>query len=298
MALQGYGKYTNEALEREEIELAKTFGSIFRWKVGRNPVRVLSPFEDGSPFKLVHIHFMEMGSITIPIVCPKRMINQPCPICEQADKLRTKGDAASYEKAGRYFASRKWYANAINCADPERSLIMISVGKEIMDQINGHIKTRREEDPGFDLSDPYNGVDLIVTRRGTLQEDTEYTVQLRTAKTPMGESEEVMQGYLDTRVDLEKHATPMTYELIMAKLTEVAGGTKAQPQSRGVAPTPRAAPRSIASAVTTPAASSGEDRDPAVQGYFSGDDTPPDEPEHVGHGGGYAPVGEDEDIPF
>lgn len=283
MALEGYGKYTTEALDQERTELDRKFGDILKVSVGRNVVRLLPPAAgEASPWKLIYMHFIEMpDGLTIPFVCPKKMSNEPCPICEQAEKLRQSGDAAQFERAKKYFPRRQWYANVIDRNDEEKGPQLLPVGKEILDQINTQIRERLLEDPEFDICDPYGGIDVIINRKGQLQNDTEYKVALRTAKSQLGPDDDTMQTWIDARHDLHAKAKPMSYQEILnsirAAQTSPGGGggggntrnDRQLPPSRQQQPAPR---RTIEASVTRPVETSEDEFDDSEF-----DDAPPDD---------------------
>jgi hypothetical protein len=219
MALKGYGKYTPEAAEREKEELDKVFGArVIKLKVGRNVVRVLPPKEGrDTPFEMIWTHFVDVQDRTEVFACPRRMSKKPCPVCAKAEEMRTSGDEALFEKAKSLFARRQWYANAIDRKNPDEGVQLLAAGKEIMDQINA-IRRELAEDE-VDFTDPYAGMDLVIERKGTTKEDTEYTVQTRGIKTTqLGEDDETMQGLIDKMIDLNAKAVPPTAEEIMARL--------------------------------------------------------------------------------
>lgn len=219
MALKGYGKYTPEAAEREKEELDKVFGArVIKMKVGRNVVRVLPPKEGrDTPFEMIWTHFVNVQDRTEVFACPRRMAKKPCPVCAKAEEMRTSGDEALFEKAKSLFARRQWYANAIDRRNPDEGVQLLAAGKEIMDQINAIRRELAEDD--VDFTDPYEGMDLVIERKGTTKEDTEYTVQTRGIKTTqLGEDDETMQGWIDKMIDLDAKAMPPTAEEILGRL--------------------------------------------------------------------------------
>lgn len=220
MALRGYGSYTPEAAEAEKQEVDKVFGAkIIKFKVGRTPVRLLPPKEGHeTPFKMIWMHFVDLPAEDKPAVfpCPRKMANKPCLVCAKAEELRTSGDEAIVEKAKRLFSKRQWYANAIDRKQPEEGVQLVAFGKEIMNQVVGIRKTFADD--GIDFTNPYEGYDIVIERTGTGKEDTEYTVQARAKPSPLGESDEQMQEWIDKMVDLEQKAVPPTSEEIMRRL--------------------------------------------------------------------------------
>lgn len=221
MALKGYGGYKADAMTREKEELDRVFGAaIIKLKVGRNIIRLLPPKEgQDTPFRMVWMHFVPVAGNDKPEVfpCPRKEANKPCPVCAKAEELRSSGDDALFEKAKTLFARRQWYANAIDRKTPTE-VKLLAAGKEIQTQINAIARNLMEEDR-IDITDPYEGIDLVVERSGTGREDTEYTVTQRGAKlTALGEDDEAMQALIDAMVDLEAKAKPPTSEEIMQRL--------------------------------------------------------------------------------
>jgi hypothetical protein len=216
MALKGYSKYTPEAADREKEELDRVFGQkVIKMKVGKNVVRILPPKEGrDTPFEMMWMHFVDVQDRTEVFPCPRRMAKRPCPVCAKAEEMRSSGDEALYEKAKSLFAKRQWYANAIDRRNPAEGVSLVGWGKEIMEQVNA-VRRNLVED-NVDFTDPYDGIDLVVERTGTTRDDTEYTVTTRGLKTtPLGESDEQMQEWIDKMLDLEKKAIPPSSEEII-----------------------------------------------------------------------------------
>lgn len=198
-SLVKYGSYDLEEAEREEAA-GKGGGEFMKLKTGKNIMRFLPPaLGKKSPFRIVWQHSITMPHSQKPIMftCPQYEAKRPCPACDQAEKLKAAGDEASYKAAGKFFARRRVYANVIDRDDPETGVKIMAFGKQIHDAL---IELRKNEDWGGDFTHPEEGFDIVVNRKGTGMNDTEYKVAPR-PKSPLGNLE-----WIDAQYDLDKYA--------------------------------------------------------------------------------------------
>lgn len=223
-----YGSYELEEADREESDNQNTGAEFIKLEVGRNIVRILPPpLGKKSPFRVVWTHyFTPPGSQTsVSFACPAREAQKPCPMCDTADRLKSSGNPADHERAKAFFARRRVYANAINRNSPEAGVQILGFGKGIHDDL---IALRKNPDWGGDFTHPETGFDIVIERKGTTKNDTEYKVYPK-KQSPLGNLE-----WLENQPDLDKLSKVLTPEQIKAKVSgqsEVSGSAGGQPAS-------------------------------------------------------------------
>lgn len=200
--IQKYGTYEPEAAAAEAEELAKGTSEFFKPGVGRNPIRVLPPpLGKNSPFVVTYQHALDLPGMSkmLSFNCPRLMAKRPCPVCQEADRLKGTGRQADYDLAGEFFARVRVYTNIIDRTNPENGPVIWAFGKKIHEALTA---LRQDKDAGGDFTDPTeNGFDLIVTRVGTGKNDTKYTVNPARSCSELGDME-----WIDMQHDLSRYA--------------------------------------------------------------------------------------------
>lgn len=208
-----YGSYELEEADREEQENQNTGAEFMKLEVGRNVVRILPPpLGKKSPFRVVWTHyFTPPGAQTsISFACPAREAQKPCPMCDTADRLKASGNPADHERAKAFFARRRVYANVINRGNPETGVQILGFGKSIHDDL---IALRKNPDWGGDFTHPETGFDIVIERKGTTKNDTEYKVYPK-KQSPLGNLE-----WLENQPDLDKLSKVLTPDQIRARVS-------------------------------------------------------------------------------
>lgn len=180
-------------------------------KDGRNVIRVLPPAPGKDMFaEEVFVHYgvgksAENKNGTM-VVCPKTHgEDKPCPICELSQELRSlsKRKDDSYDKQAKSLYRRKRvYYNAIDrsgdlsvyekneegkwinkeTGEEESPVKVMGTGIGIYKDILGLIV-----DPEYgDITDPEEGLDLIITKTGSGQFGTKYDVKTVRKESPIG----------------------------------------------------------------------------------------------------------------
>jgi hypothetical protein len=117
--------------EEEKKAAARMAGGFRFWspKQGKNLVRLLPPWtEEGlnaDQFEReVYMHWsVGDGENTSSFLCPKKTPNleggpQPCPVCDEVDRLRATGDPTDAEAATKIAAKQRFYSNIIDLENP------------------------------------------------------------------------------------------------------------------------------------------------------------------------------------
>lgn len=214
--------------------------SFLSIKDGRNVVRIL-PGKGESDFATeVWVHYgvgkSEQNKNGTMVVCPTtKGENQSCPVCELSKQLRSlsKKKDDNYDKQSKQlYRKKRVYFNAISreedlsnyefvedkwknkeSGDEESPVKVLGTGIGIYKDILSLIV-----DPEYgDITDPVKGLDLIITKSGSGQFNTEYDV-----KTVRKESAIGFDGWESALNDLSQLAKVKTYDEIAA----IISGTK------------------------------------------------------------------------
>lgn len=181
-----YGSFDLEDVDGIDEELAKGGGSYIKLAVGKNVVRFIPPLPGTKGFLMVHEHQLNLpNGDYVSFACPRLMAKKRCMICRKADKLKTTGNPADYDKAKEIFARKRIYSNVIDRRDEETGPKVFAFGIKIWTQLK---VLRQDEDVGGDFTDPKEGFDIIINRTGTGKNDTEYAV-IPARTSPLGDEE-------------------------------------------------------------------------------------------------------------
>lgn len=225
--MRKHGSWSAESAEKEYEESQNSGGAGFlKLKAGKNVLRFLPPAEGAdSPFVLVHQHYIEVpGSQKgVSFNCPRMAKKGRCPACEKADELRDTGNPADYDRAGKFLARRRVFANVIDRNDPERGPVTLPMGKTVHEQL---LAIRKNVEAGGDFTDPSDaGFDIIIEKKGE-KLNTEYSVFTARKNSELGNDE-----WLDNMPDLSRLARIESLEEINKKLGEEAPALAARGRS-------------------------------------------------------------------
>ena len=202
-SLQLYGDYDDAALLADEKSAMRgQTHSYFKLdKPGTAELRILPPKpSERSPFAQVSEHWVTgADGKRVKYYCPKEMANQPCPLCAYNYKLYKSGDT---EKAKQWRAQRKYVAFIMLRADiveeaggGDRAVFNVwEFGVTLFDSIIALIRDPDnqviENGKKYTLIDPYRGYDIKLTRVGTGQQDTKWSVATKKHPSPLFSSGE------------------------------------------------------------------------------------------------------------
>jgi gp32 DNA binding protein like len=225
-SLVKFGDFSIEEAEREMMEMEKMSGSrdYMKLVVGRNIIRILPPKDAAgrSPFQLVMEHFLRLPGAQRPVVfaCPTVTAKQRCPACEHAQRLRASGNPADRELAYDMSAKMRVYCNVINRKEPEKGPQILPIGKTIYEQL---LSIRKDEDAGGNYSDPLNGFDIVIERKGTGKNDTEYAVHGSRKQSPLHTDAAQAEEWIATQADLSRFARSRSYDELLASIRKEGG---------------------------------------------------------------------------
>jgi hypothetical protein len=160
-------------------------GGWWRPPVGTSTVRILPPVGSMDYFFVeVGQHYMDDKGkpFYCPAICSEG--EKPCPICEINEELFRAGEK---DAAGKFRASRSFFMNIIDRANPGQGVQKYAPGTTIFQAITSMIS-----DPDYgDISDAAEGYDIKIERVGEGRENTKYQVSPVKRSTPLGTQEQM-----------------------------------------------------------------------------------------------------------
>ncbi len=225
-----YGKYELETADEEKADLDSSGGgaNFLTLKEGNNVVRFLPPpLGTKSPFYVIYQHYIKptVGD-AVSFACPKMMAKQRCPVCEKSKELSRANNKADKDAARELYARRRVFSNVIDRSDQESGPKILAFGKTIQEQLN---VIRRNKQLGGDYTDPMEGFDIVIERKGTGL-NTKYTVNAGRGDSELGNMEWIAMQH-----DLSQFGQLKSYEDICETLgmgSEPAQVTEGRRQQR------------------------------------------------------------------
>lgn len=219
---------TFEAMQKEAEKLSG--GKFVKIKVGKTELRVV-PGREWPPIVVVMEHFLRLaGGKRVRFVCPRHMAGQYCPSCDRGDALRATGHPDDYGAAGDFIAKFRAYANVVLRSQEDRGPQPLAFGRQIYDDL----AVIREDDG--DYTDPTDeGFDIIIRRKGTGMEDTEYKVTASKECRPLHDDAATVNEWIEMAKDLRQYSRVPTREQLeaMGVLESEDGGGRRRRRRRG-----------------------------------------------------------------
>lgn len=213
---QGWDIATAEAQAAEVEETSGGKATFMKLNVGRNLVRFLPSLVAGqSPLVVSSQHYIELpGRPKVVFVCPRVMAKQPCPACQKAEQLKATGKQADRDAAFTLFPRQRIFANVIDRAHPDLGPIILAFGKTVFEQL---VSLRKDPDVGDFTRTDASGFDIIIERKGTTKNDTEYTVRPSVKPCPLV-APGLDPGVVSMQPDLSRYTKVQTWDEIVAML--------------------------------------------------------------------------------
>ena len=241
----GIDNWSDDTVEEEKkaSEAATPPGFFFgAFKEGRTQFRVGPPRAGArSPFKPVQRHFADLPSgDTVNWLCP-RMAGRRCKDCEKGERLLASPNQLDQKQGKRMLASSRVMFNALNRKFDQKRWQLAEVAKGTYDDM---LEKRDRSGLGANFVHPFTGMDIVIMRKGSRQNDTEYTVALdpRGASPILpGATTEQLRAFLSGLIDLEAEATPFSD----AEIEAIKRGEKVErvrPDNRAIEARSTAAP--------------------------------------------------------
>lgn len=175
---------------RQRYEETASDSRWFKPKPGVTTVRVLPPWgrsADGSFFLAGALHYgFKIGGRDRAIVCPSFSDKGRCPVCEFIDKLKSNGGEDLKEVADKLRRRKKYWVNLLvrpkEGSEAEPKVQIWGASQKFIDTV---MEAFDEEDYG-DITDPVEGHDIKVTRKGSGFTDTRYSFTVRPKPSKLG----------------------------------------------------------------------------------------------------------------
>jgi hypothetical protein len=252
-SLVKYGSFDLDTLEKQDAQVAATttVGADFmKMQPGKNRVRFLPSATPGeSPLLIVNEHFVDTpDGQRVRFACPRLMDKEPCPACQEADRLKRTGNPIERDKAWNFYPKLRVYANVIDRDNPGSPRIL-AFGKMIWDGLK---RIRKDKDEGGDFTNPLgDGFDIVITREGTGKNDTKYSVSAARSDSALTNNPDEIDELIESQWDLSKYSRTPTLEEAMDMMQngyDKKGAQAAPSRKQLVPPAPAKKKRSTARA--------------------------------------------------
>lgn len=215
--LTKWGEWGDEAAAQDAATTKAGQKSYMKLVEGDNVVRFLPPRPGkGSPFAATFSHYMELpDGRKISFNCPRLMAHRACIVCAKGEQLRNSRSAVDQKAGKRLFPRIRVYANVIDRNNEALGVQILAFGKGIMDSLTA---IRQNPRKGGNFTHPMTGRDIIISRKGTGQFDTEYNINPDVSASPLHADTSTMDMWLDMAYDLDPFLTVLDDEALRAKV--------------------------------------------------------------------------------
>lgn len=229
---------SKEAAKKRKKDLDSGAG-FFKIPEGDSTIRILPTRPDSDmeePFVVAFEHWLTKDDGTrTKVICPKRSKVGPCPICEHADALSKTGNPLDRKEASKLWPKFRGYFNVIvrdeNLEEADLEPKIMGVSKILFEDIMMIV------DKDGDPTDPENGFDIHISRKGTGMLDTEYRAAADRQNSLLAEDSALAERWIEEQAELLQQSTVLGYEEIVDLLS--------------TADMPRETPRKAARAMPT-----------------------------------------------
>lgn len=241
--LAKWGEWGDEAVQQDAAITKAGQKSYMKLTEGDNVVRFLPPrLGKPSPFAATFSHYMELpDGRKVSFNCPRMMAKRACIVCAKGEQLRTSRSLTDQKAGKRLFPRIRVYANVIDRNNEALGVQILAFGKGVMESLTA---IRQNPRKGGNFTHPETGRDIIITRTGTGQFDTEYVVNPDVTSSPLHVDPMQAENWLEMAYDLDPFLTVLDDEAIRAKVRgEEAEPEPQRPAGKAIAARPAAAPR-------------------------------------------------------
>ncbi len=203
-----------------------------RWSAkvdSQTDVRLLRyPYQDvEEPFIELYFHY-DIGS---PFLCPKKLKNTRCPVCEASDKLYRKRTDEDYKASKKLRPVQRFVAVLVDRNDPSVTPKFWTFNAKIYSELLSKLVDRDYKT----YLDPLKGFDLTVTSqkiKGKQYADT--SIQFRPVKGPLADSEKKIKEVVESVPKVETVFDMLSEEEIMVRLNDfwMNGGSQFPPKQQ------------------------------------------------------------------
>lgn len=156
--------------------------NFFDPKQDKNNVRILPPWsEEGIWYREVPYHYGVGGK---SVVCPKRLLNKPCFVCDKVAEFRKSGDKELGLLADELRPKMRIYYNLVDLDDTGKGVQVYGSGVNVFKDL---LYYDLDEEWG-NITDADKGYDIIITREGK-GKTSKYQVKLKKNPSPIASEE-------------------------------------------------------------------------------------------------------------
>jgi hypothetical protein len=186
------------------------------WKPtpGKHQVRLVPyKFNNENPFIELYFHYnVNNKSYLSPM-----SFGRPDPIVEFADKLKRMGDKEDWKAAKRMEPKLRTFVPVLVRGEEGEGVRFWGFGKTVYQDILGYIA-----DPDYgDITHPTEGRDIVVDVVSAEDSGTSYpvtTIRVKPKETPLGDSKEQIDGFLNNQVAITDLYQELTYNELKSVL--------------------------------------------------------------------------------
>jgi len=196
-----YKSTSAERLKQQAEQTGSRFDGIykanvetFKFKVGDNTFRILPPTWDGADYYGYEVWAHSyVGSNNGTYLCPRKMKNKPCAICDVEKETRDSGDK---EEASQLAARQRYLFWALD-RDDEKAGAKIVEMSWTLDQSVASLLINKRTGKVIALDHPTEGRDVTIQRRGQGLNTKYYGQRIESEATPILDDEEEMDELLE-----------------------------------------------------------------------------------------------------
>ncbi len=223
--LAKWGEWGDDAAAQDAAATKAGQKSYMKLAEGDNIVRFLPPrLGKPSPLATTYSHYLELpDGRKVSFNCPRLMAHRACIVCAKGEQLRNSRSMTDQKAGKRMFPRIRVYANVIDRNAENVGVQILAFGKSVMDSLTA---IRQDKRKGGNFTHPESGRDIIITRKGTGQFDTEYIVSPDVSASPLHADPGQADEWLEMAYDLDAFTAVLDDEAIRAKVR----GEEADPE--------------------------------------------------------------------
>ena len=235
--LAKWGEWGDDAVKQDISALSSGQRNYMKLSEGDNIVRFLPPkIGKPSPFAVTYSHYMELpDGRKVSFNCPRMMgnVKRPCMVCAKGDQLRSSKSLTDQKAGKRLFPRLRVYANVIDRNDESAGVKILAFGKGVLESLTAIRQNARK---GGNFTHPLTGRDIIITRKGTGQFDTEYIVNPDVQASALADDANMADAWIEASYDLDSFLIVLDDDQIKAK---VRGEEAPQEERRAITVKPK-----------------------------------------------------------